>query len=83
MSCRVVYRGVGTVPLNHFAQKCKEQGKRLVADLRTDRNRMMLVLYALMNLQMTCEDAAGPVTLESDLSQVHAVPEHIRLTSEL
>jgi FkbH-like protein len=84
MSCRVVSRGVGTVFLNHIAQKCKEQGKRLVAHFkRTDRNRMMLVLYKFMNFQKISEDAAGLVTLENDLSKVQAVPEHIRLTSEL
>lgn len=80
MSCRVVSRGVGTVFLSVICNLCRSRRKRMIAHFkRTDRNRMMLILYKFMNFSKVGVDSNGLILLENDLSKIPPVPEHIKL----
>ncbi len=80
MSCRVVSRGVGSVFLSVICRLCHEQNKRLVAHFkRTERNRMMYVLYKFMRFEHVDQDADGLIELVNDLQKIPSTPDHIKL----
>ncbi len=83
MSCRVMSRGVGTVMVNYIMGQAKEHGaQRLQAEfVSTDRNRLMLVTYRFGGFKQVGQDG-NLLILESNLNQIQAFPEYVKVLTE-
>lgn len=80
MSCRVISRGVGTVLLTHIMQEAKNAEKELLADFRrTDRNKMMYIMYKFANFKERSKNSTGHLVLENRLEEIPKLPWYIKL----
>jgi len=83
MSCRVLTRGVGSVLLGQILKLAKSHKVRLLAQfVPTDRNKPMFVTYKFAGFRQI---GGGPdsILLEHSLDRIAAIPQHIRVLTEI
>ncbi|WP_293228825.1 MULTISPECIES: hypothetical protein [unclassified Microcoleus] len=79
MSCRVMFRGVGTVMLNYLLELAKDNNVRLRAEfLSNNRNRMMYISYKFSGFP-EIDNNGALVILENDLQTIQPYPKYMNI----